>query len=54
MLADERSRLGEARFVTAWDAGKRLSLGETIELVRRSDPSRSAGHADARPQRPTA
>ena len=28
-----RSRLGEARFAAAWDEGRRLPLGATVELV---------------------
>jgi predicted ATPase/DNA-binding CsgD family transcriptional regulator len=33
-LAESRATLGDGRFVAAWNEGKRLSLGETVELVR--------------------
>ncbi len=34
VLADARSRLGEADFETAWDEGRQVPLGATIELVQ--------------------
>ena len=33
MLAELRSRLGEARFEAAWEEGRRLPIGATVELV---------------------
>jgi DNA-binding NarL/FixJ family response regulator len=32
-LAESRASLGDGRFATAWNDGKHLSLGETVELV---------------------
>ena len=47
ILTTAHATLGDARFVTTWDAGKRLSLGETIELVGAAvtRPDR-VGHAE--------
>ena len=47
ILTTAHATLGDAHFVTTWDEGKRLSLGETIELVGAAvtRPDR-VGHAE--------
>jgi DNA-binding NarL/FixJ family response regulator len=44
VLADMRSRLGESRFELAWDEGRQMPTGATIELVQ---PPLSRAGADA-------
>lgn len=44
VLADVLSRLGEGRFESAWDEGRQLPVGATIELVQ---PAQSRVGADA-------
>jgi predicted ATPase/DNA-binding CsgD family transcriptional regulator len=44
VLADARKRLGESHYSVAWEAGRRLPLGATIDLVSAARPR---GLADA-------
>jgi predicted ATPase/DNA-binding CsgD family transcriptional regulator len=44
VLAEARSALGEARFTAAWEKGRRIPLGATVELIA---PARTHATTDA-------
>jgi predicted ATPase/DNA-binding CsgD family transcriptional regulator len=45
--AESRARLGEDRFAAAWDEGRRLPIGATVEIVRRPEARDAVDPSDA-------